>query len=100
MDPTVEPDPDNTGGGKKAVSTSPSAEGIFISALQTTPVFSVTKYKNQTINLTKGAGYEKVVICLFVGASSGHSIPGHRRREPTCSDLNDPRQFCGQQGFA
>jgi hypothetical protein len=43
MDPTVEPDPDNTGGGKKALSTSPSAEGIFISALQATPVFSVKR---------------------------------------------------------
>jgi hypothetical protein len=29
MDPTVEPDPDNAGGGKKAVSTTPSAEGVF-----------------------------------------------------------------------
>jgi len=29
MDPTVEPDPDNAGGGKKAMHTTPSAEGVF-----------------------------------------------------------------------
>jgi len=29
MDPTVEPDPDNAGGGKKTLQTTPSAEGVF-----------------------------------------------------------------------
>jgi len=30
MDPTVEPDPDNAGGGKKAMHTTPSTEGVFL----------------------------------------------------------------------
>jgi hypothetical protein len=37
MDPTVEPDPDNAGGGIKAMHTTPSAEGVFYSF----PIFPI-----------------------------------------------------------
>jgi thiamine transport system substrate-binding protein len=38
MDPTVEPDPDNAGGGKKTMQTTPSAEGVFFTSSPISPI--------------------------------------------------------------
>ena len=83
MDPTVEPDPDNAGGGKKAIYTTPSAGAFFysVSPLSIGSLTIQTK-SQQEVNMWNLRALMLCIACFF------HGYGGGKRKNTVC-DIDD-----------